>query len=275
MLSYVLFYCLLFLMVWCLVYFSNLCILCWLIDMVIVRFGVNLVEVVNLDLCSYVMFNQFFICVLKFGVCVVDFDLCMLVMLVDGWISQFGVIEDGWIFQVKGQLFIVVELLGDVVDVEVFCYGLYVIVYFLLKDYYCVYMLWIGILCEMVYVFGWLFSVGLVVVNMVLGLFVCNEWLVCYFDIDFGLMVLVMVGVLLVLGVEMVWGGEEILCYGDMIMCKDYCGKGIILVWFVEMVCFNYGFMVIVLLLLGVVDFVLYLDVEYVVQLGQVLVMLC
>lgn len=274
-LMYVLFYCLLFLMVCLLVYLDDLCVLCWLIDIVICKFNVNLDEVVNLDLCSYVIFNQFFICVLKLGVCVVDVDLCSLVMLVDGCISQFGRIEVGCIFQVKGQLFIVVELLGSDEDVKLYNDGLYVIVYLLLCDYYCVYMLWIGILCEIVYVLGCLFSVGFVVVNGVLCLFVCNECLVCYFDISFGLMVSVMVGVLLVFGVEIVWSGEEILVYGDCIICKDYRGQGIKLECFVEMVCFNYGLIVVVLLLLGVVEFVLYLDVEYLVQLGQVLVKLC
>jgi phosphatidylserine decarboxylase len=132
-------------------------------------------------------------------------------------------------------------------------------------------MPWTGTLRETVHVPGRLFSVGPAAVNKVPGLFARNERLVCHFDTDFGPMVQVMVGALLVSGVETVWGGEEIPAYGDTITRKDYRGKGITLERFAEMARFNYGSTVIVLLPPGVADFAPHLDAEHAVQLGQAL----
>ena len=67
-------------------------------------------------------------------------------------------------------------------------------------------------------------------------------------DTDFGPMVQVMVGALLVSGVETVWSGEEIPAYADAITRKDHRGRGIVLERFAEMARFNYGSTVIVLL---------------------------
>ena len=53
-------------------------------------------------------------------------------------------------------------------------------------------------------------------------LFARNERLVCHFDTDFGPMAVVMVGALLVSGVETVWSGVEIPAYGDVVTVKDY-----------------------------------------------------
>jgi phosphatidylserine decarboxylase len=104
-------------------------------------------------------------------------------------------------------------------------------------------------------------------------LFARNERLVCHFDTDFGPMVQVMVGALLVSGVETVWGGEEIPAYGDAITRKDYRGKGITLERFAEMARFNYGSTVIVLLPPGVATLDPALHAESPVRLGQRLAM--
>jgi len=100
-------------------------------------------------------------------------------------------------------------------------------------------------------------------------LFARNERLVCHFDTDFGPMVQVMVGALLVSGVETVWSGVEIPAYGDAITRKDYRGKGITLERFAEMARFNYGSTVIVLLPKGVAALEPLLGAESPVQLGQ------
>ena len=78
-------------------------------------------------------------------------------------------------------------------------------------------------------------------------LFARNERLVCHFDTDFGPMCLVMVGALLVSGVETVWSGVEIPAYADRITRRDYRGQGIALARFAEMARFNYGSTVILL----------------------------
>ena len=88
---------------------------------------------------------------------------------------------------------------------------------------------------------GRLFSVGTAAVATVPRLFARNERLVCHFDTSFGPMASVMVGALLVSGVETVWSGVEIPRYGDAITRKDWRGKGIVLERFAEMARFNYG----------------------------------
>jgi phosphatidylserine decarboxylase len=81
----------------------------------------------------------------------------------------------------------------------------------------------------------------------------------------------VMVGALLVSGVETVWSGVEIPAYGDRITRKDYRGKGIVLDRFAEMARFNYGSTVIVLLPKGVATLSDTLKAEDPVRLGQAL----
>ena len=254
-----------------LAYSSNPTISRWLIDTVTAKFGVNLAEAANPDPRSYPTFNQFFTRALKPGARVADADPRTLVMPADGRISQLGALEDGVIFQAKGQSFTAAQLLGDAEAAEAFRHGLFATVYLSPKDYHRVHMPWTGTLRETVHVPGRLFSVGPAAVNTVPALFARNERLVCHFDTDFGPMVQVMVGALLVSGVETVWGGEEIPRYGDRITRKDYRGKGITLERFAEMARFNYGSTVIVLLPPGVADFAPHLDAEHAVTLGQAL----
>ncbi|MGB3392192.1 MAG: archaetidylserine decarboxylase [Stenotrophomonas sp.] len=241
----------------------------WLIDTVTRKFGVNLAEAANPDPRSYASFNRFFTRALKPGARTADADPHTLLMPADGRVSQLGPIEDGRIFQAKGQSFTAAELLGDAVAAEPFANGLFATVYLSPRDYHRVHMPWTGTLRETVHVPGRLFSVGPDAVANVPRLFARNERLVCHFDTDFGPMVQVMVGALLVSGVETVWSGEEIPAYGDRITRKDWRGKGITLDRFAEMARFNYGSTVIVLLPPGVAEFDPALQAESPVRLGQ------
>jgi len=243
----------------------------WLIDTVTRRFNVDLGEAANPDPLSYASFNAFFTRALRPGARVADADPRALLMPADGHISQCGPIEDGRIFQAKGQSFTAAELLGDATDAEPFRNGLFATVYLSPRDYHRVHMPWTGTLRETVHVPGRLFSVGTDAVANVPRLFARNERLVCHFDTDFGPMVSVMVGALLVSGVETVWSGEEIPAYGTAITRKDYRGKGITLERFAEMARFNYGSTVIVLLPPGVAALAPELNAESPVRLGQAL----
>ncbi|MBL8254993.1 MAG: phosphatidylserine decarboxylase [Pseudoxanthomonas mexicana] len=243
----------------------------WLIDTVTRKFNVDLGEAANPDPRSYPSFNAFFTRALKPGARVADADPRALLMPADGHISQCGPIEDGRIFQAKGQSFTAAELLGDAAAAEPFRNGLFATVYLSPRDYHRVHMPWTGTLRETVHVPGRLFSVGTDAVANVPRLFARNERLVCHFDTDFGPMVSVMVGALLVSGVETVWSGEEIPAYGTAITRKDYRGKGITLERFGEMARFNYGSTVIVLLPPGVAEIAPELKAESPVRLGQAL----
>ena len=243
----------------------------WLIDTVTRKFDVDLAEAAEPDPRAYPSFNAFFTRALKPGARVADPDPRALLMPADGHISQCGAIEDGRIFQAKGQSFTAAELLGDAAAAEPFRDGLFATVYLSPRDYHRVHMPWTGTLRETVHVPGRLFSVGTDAVANVPRLFARNERLVCHFDTDFGPMVSVMVGALLVSGVETVWSGEEIPPYGTAITRKDYRGKGITLERFAEMARFNYGSTVIVLLPPGVATLSPALRAESPVRLGQAL----
>ena len=246
----------------------------WLIDTVTRKFGVDLSEAAEPDPRAYPTFNAFFTRELKPGARVVDPDPAALLMPADGRISQCGDIEplgngDGRIFQAKGQSFTAAELLGDAAAAAPFADGVFATVYLSPRDYHRVHMPWTGTLLETVHVPGRLFSVGPDAVRSVPRLFARNERLVCHFETDFGPMALVMVGALLVSGVETVWSGVEIPRYGDRITRKDYRGQGTTLERFSEMARFNYGSTVIVLLPKGVAALDPQLGAEMPVRLGQ------
>ena len=241
----------------------------WLIDTVTRKFGVDLGEAAQPDPTAYPSFNAFFTRALKPGARTPDPDPRALLMPADGHVSQCGAIVDGRIFQAKGQGFTAAELLGSDADAAPFADGLFATIYLSPRDYHRVHMPWTGTLRETVHVPGRLFSVGTDAVANVPRLFARNERLVCHFDTDFGPMVQVMVGALLVSGVETVWSGEEIPAYADAITRKDYRGRGIVLERFAEMARFNYGSTVIVLLPKGAATLAASLVAEASVRLGQ------
>jgi phosphatidylserine decarboxylase len=252
-----------------LAYSSNPAISRRLIDTVVAKFGVDLSEAAESDPRAYPTFNAFFTRALKPGVRTPDADPRALLMPADGRISQCGNIDDGRIFQAKGQSFTAAELLGDEAAAEPFANGLFATVYLSPRDYHRVHMPWTGTLRETVHMPGRLFSVGPDAVRSVPRLFARNERLVCHFDTDFGPMCVVMVGALLVSGVETVWDGIEIPPYGGPVTTKDYRGGGIVLERFAEMARFNYGSTAIVLLPQGVAELAPRLAAEMPVKLGQ------
>jgi len=252
-----------------LAYSTNRSLKQWLIDTVTRRFGVDLSEAAESDPAAYPSFNAFFTRTLKPDARTPDPSPNALLMPADGRISQCGDIIDGRIFQAKGQGFTAAELLGSEADAAPFKDGVFATVYLSPRDYHRVHMPWTGTLRETVHVPGRLFSVGTDAVASVPRLFARNERLVCHFDTDFGPMVQVMVGALLVSGVETVWSGVEIPAYGDAVTRKDYRGKGITLERFAEMARFNYGSTVIVLLPKGVATLDPALAAETPVRLGQ------
>ena len=243
-----------------------------LIDTVTRRFGVDLDEAAQPDPTAYPTFNAFFTRALKPGARVPDPDPRALLMPADGRISQLGRIEtDGRIFQAKGRSFTTAQLLGDAEAARVFAGGSFATVYLSPRDYQRVHMPWTGTLRETVHVPGRLFSVGTEAVRDVPGLFARNERLVCHFDTNFGPMASVMVGALLVSGVETVWSGVEIPDYADEVVRRDWRGQGIVLERFAEMARFNYGSTVIVLLPPGAATLSPELAAETPVRLGQTL----
>ena len=256
-----------------LAYSDNARLKTWLIDAVVRKFGVDLSEAARSDPTSYPTFNAFFTRALRPGVRAADPDPRALLMPADGRISQCGRIgiddDAGRIFQAKSQSFTAAELLGDSDAADMFAGGSFATVYLSPKDYHRVHMPWTGRLVETVHVPGRLFSVGPDAVRAVPRLFARNERLVCHFETGFGPMAVVMVGALLVSGVETVWSGEEIPAYGRAITVKDWRGEDIVVDRFDEMARFNYGSTVVVLLPKGVATLEPGLRAESAVKLGE------
>lgn len=243
----------------------------FLIGLIAKRFKVDWSEAANADPESYVHFNAFFTRALKDGARIADADHGVLLMPADGRISQLGRIKEGRIFQAKGMDYTTEELLGSARDALPFRNGSFATIYLSPRDYHRVHMPWNGRLNATRHMPGRLFSVSPGTVENVPRLFARNERLVCTFDTDFGPMCLVMVGALLVSGVETVWNGVEIPPYAGRVFERDYEHRHppVDLARFAEMARFNYGSTVIVLLPEGVVELDSELAAGEAVRLGQ------
>ena len=171
------------------------------------KYDVNMDEAKIEDLQEFACFNDFFTRELKDGARpIAD---AKLVSPADGAVSQLGKIELGRCFQAKGRDFSVVELLGGDKDrAQPFLNGEFATIYLSPKDYHRVHMPCAGTLTETVYVPGDLFSVNPTTAEGVDGLFARNERMVCMFDTEFGPMAMVLVGAMIVAGIETVWSGQ-------------------------------------------------------------------
>jgi phosphatidylserine decarboxylase len=219
----------------------------WLIRLAVAKFQINVGEAADPELEHYPSFNAFFTRALKPGARLADPDPDTLLMPADGRMSQCGRIETGRIFQAKGQSFSAAELLGDTAAALPYVDGWFANIYLSPRDYHRVHMPWSGTLVETLHVPGRLFSVAPWAVRAIPRLFARNERLVCHFETDLGPMCMVMVGALLVSGVETVWNGVNIPAYASRPWRLDFRGRNIRLERLGEMARFNYGSTVIVL----------------------------
>lgn len=129
----------------------------------------------------------------------------------DGVLSQAGAIRDSELVQAKGRRFRIEELLAcDAEAAAPFRAGSFATVYLSPRDYHRVHMPISGRLLATRYVPGDLFAVNTRTAAAVDRLYARNERLVCHFDTADGPLALVMVGAIIVAGIETVWGGREV-----------------------------------------------------------------
>lgn len=180
-----------------------------LIAWFIKRYQVNMSEALLEDPSAYRHFNDFFTRSLKEDARPLDNSEKAVLSPADGAISQLGSIEHGRIFQAKGHSFSLLELLGgDAERAAPFMGGSFSTVYLSPKDYHRVHMPLTGILREMVYIPGRLFSVNQTTAENVPELFARNERVACIFDTEQGPMAVVLVGAMIVASIETVWAGQ-------------------------------------------------------------------
>ncbi len=173
------------------------------------HFKLNMAEALVEDPKSYASFNAFFTRALKPDARPIDPDPSRLVCPADGAVSQLGSIDHGRIFQAKGHSYSLTTLLGgDPAVAEPFVNGRFATIYLSPRDYHRVHMPLEGRLREMIYVPGDLFSVNDSTTREVTDLFARNERLVALFDTPAGPMAMVLVGAMIVAGIETVWAGQ-------------------------------------------------------------------
>ncbi len=178
-----------------------------LIKAFIKQYKVNMAEAQQSEAEYYDNFNAFFTRPLKDGAR----EICDtgIASPADGAVSQLGDIENGRIFQAKGQSYTATELLGgDEQLANEFAGGKFATIYLSPKDYHRVHMPIDGKLRHGIYVPGDLFSVNNATADNVPRLFSRNERYVAIFDTEKGPMAMVLVGAMIVAGIETVWEGQ-------------------------------------------------------------------
>ena len=170
------------------------------------KYKVDMSEAAEPDINQYRSFNDFFTRALKPGAR--PLAQAELVCPVDGAISQFGPISGDQLFQAKGHRYSTTALVGgDAALAQQFQNGSFATLYLSPRDYHRIHMPCDGTLQRMVYVPGDLFSVNPATARGVPGLFARNERLVCVFEHQGRLWVLVLVGATIVGSMATVWHG--------------------------------------------------------------------
>ena len=211
------------------------------------KYQVDMAQAAQPDIAAYAHFNDFFTRALRSDAR--PLATARWLCPVDGAISQFGVIENGQIFQAKGHAYSATALVGgDSALAAQFAKGSFATLYLSPRDYHRIHMPCAAILRQMVYVPGDLFSVNPTTARGVPGLFARNERVVCVFDTARGPMVLVLVGATIVGSMATVWHGVVNPPRTGHISRHDYPGGQVQLAQGEEMGRFLLGSTVVLLL---------------------------
>lgn len=177
----------------------------WLIRRFVAAYGVDLSEA-NRGIGDFRTFNDFFTRELKPGARPLADSRQFILSPADGAVSQLGSIRSGRIIQAKGRDYSVAEILGSgAKEAGRFEGGSFITIYLSPKDYHRVHMPAAGRLAATSYIPGDLFSVNTATASGVDRLFARNERLSCRFDGPDGHFASIMVGAMIVAGIEPVW----------------------------------------------------------------------
>jgi phosphatidylserine decarboxylase len=208
-----------------------------LIKIFIKVYKVDLTLAVGKKLEDYASFNEFFTRALLP-------DVRPVVSLENELASP----ADGRLFQAKDHDYNLGDLLGGrQIEGNLFEGGSFITIYLAPKDYHRVHMPIAGKLIETIYVPGKLFSVNHLSVTHLPNLFCRNERLICLFETKIGKVAVILIGAMLVAGIETVWGQNETPCLEKEVVIKDYRMQDIYLNKGDEMGRFKFGSTVIVL----------------------------
>ena len=172
------------------------------------RYGVDLAEAEETDPDAYPSFNAFFTRALRPGARPLEGDETTAVSPVDGTLSERGRIDPGRQLRIKGGHLDVARLLGEAAEAEPFAGGGFASLYLSPRDYHRVHMPLAGTLRAALHLPGSLLGVAPAIAARMPDLPARNERLVMRFDTAAGPMAVVMVGALLVGGIETAWAGR-------------------------------------------------------------------
>lgn len=174
---------------------------------------------------QFASFNDFFTRELREGARPLDDQGQFIISPADGAVSQLGSITQGRIFQAKGRDFTAAELLGHGAEAAArFEGGSFITIYLSPKDYHRVHMPAAGALRSTAYVPGDLFSVNAATAEGVDRLFARNERLACLFDGPDGVFASVMVGAMIVAGIDTVWP-HRFAGHGRSVVREEFTGE--------------------------------------------------
>ncbi|MGH8274614.1 MAG: archaetidylserine decarboxylase [Gammaproteobacteria bacterium] len=171
------------------------------------HYGVNIIEAVEPDPRAYRSFNAFFTRALATGARAQPEDPTALACPVDGVMSACGMIETDSLIQAKGIAYSTQALLGSKESAARYRDGRFATLYLRPCDYHRVHMPFAGKLQRIRHIRGRLWPVRPWAVEQIPGLFARNERAVLEFETRAGPCALIMVGALMVGGLETVVTG--------------------------------------------------------------------
>ncbi|WP_281263813.1 archaetidylserine decarboxylase [Candidatus Westeberhardia cardiocondylae] len=175
------------------------------------------------DISSYLTFNDFFTRSLRVDARPINHDPGKLIFPADGKILQFGSINEGYLLQAKGHYYTLEALLAkNNSEIEYFKNGNFITTYLSPGDYHRIHMPCDGILQEMIYIPGELFSISKLTTTNIPNLFTRNERLVCLFNTNFGIMAQILVGATIVGNIETIWEKNIIPSQNKIIKHWEY-----------------------------------------------------
>lgn len=246
-----------------------------LIRAFIKRYRVDLSQAKIQDVEKFENFNAFFTRELQEGARPISEIANAIVSPADGAISQLGNISGGQLLQAKGRYYSCESLLAhDSEMAKLFMEGKFATIYLSPRDYHRVHMPLAGTLRKTVYVPGKLFSVNQSTAESVSDLFARNERLICLFETSVGPMAVILVGAMIVAGIDTVWAGEICPVSGKReLQEQDYSNHvpAIELSLGAELGRFRLGSTAIVLFPHGVMNFDESLEATSTVAMGQLL----
>ena len=233
--------------------FAN-CQIGWLKNLIIVTYckfynidATCMVEMLETNPLKYRTFNEFFIRTLKPGARLIDQDKHKIMSPVDGKIWQIGKIDGQLLIQAKGRGFTLEQLLVNKQEALEFTQANFAVLYLAPYNYHCIHMPVAGRLLSMRYIPGKLFSVNPDIIANIPDIFAKNERVVVTFATEFGNMVMVLVGAMIVGSIETVWHGSVTPNQSKQVTDWDYSGKEIMFAKGEQIAHFKLGSTVILL----------------------------